>query len=91
MTMESLPQKTPGAVFQNGAYLRRSSPAVLVLLPVCFFTHPGKTSAWGGLAAALFEKTGGRSARHGVSSDIQSKSGGMHQKQQPSKNTPVRP
>ena len=44
-----------------------------MLLPVYFFTHPEKVSVWSGLVAALFEKISSRSARHGVSSDIQSK------------------
>lgn len=47
--------------------------ASLLSLLIYFFTHPDKIEMWSSLIASMFEKLSKRSARHAVSSDIQSR------------------
>ena len=47
--------------------------AFVVFLLGYFFTHPEKISIWSSMVASIFEKISSRSARHSVSSDIQSR------------------
>ena len=72
MTKDIILQDMFVSLFQNFVDYWWSFPLVILSsLLFYFFTHPDKIAIWSSLIAAAFEKLSTRSARHGVSADIQ--------------------